>query len=140
MLSTQKQDSSELLQEHLQKATRTLSYQLKRTQFTQTVLLQKTETFGGKESDTQLKVTWLTGKVRLAQHSKKTKLLREKKWHIQTLALQLQLVSVHVSHLTGNLQKVFLFLLSSLVDAVHQQFHWYTRLVHGNTVYSLDLS
>ena len=139
-LSTQKQDSSVLLLVHQQNQTRTLLFLQKRIQSTQTVPLQKTAMFGGKESDIQQRVTLLTGRATHAQHSLRTRLLRVKKWHIQTHALQHQQDSVHVSLQNGKIQRVYLFLQSSSVDAAHQQYLSYTSHAHGTTVYSSVLS
>ena len=118
----------------------TLLFLLKRILSILTVLLLKTVMYGGKESDILQRVSLLTGREILVMLFLRTSLLRVKNLLIQMHALQLLLSSVHVSHLTGNLQKVYLFLLSSLVVAALQLYLSYTRHAAGTTVYSLDLS
>ena len=140
MQSTQKLDSSVLLQELLLNQIKMPLFLLKRTQSLQTVLLQKMAMFGGKELVILQKENLLTGKEIHVMLFQKTNLQKVKNLHIQMHALQLLQDSVHVSLLNGNLQKVYQFLLFCLVDVVLQLYLLYIRLVLGNTVYSLVLS
>ena len=140
MQSTQKLDSSVLLQELLLNQIKMPLFLLKRTQSLQTVLLQKMAMFGGKELVILQKENLLTGKEIHEMLFQKTNLQKVKNLHIQMHALQLLQDSVHVSLLNGNLQKVYQFLLFCLVDVVLQLYLLYIRLVLGNTVYSLVLS
>ena len=140
MQSTQKLDSSVLLQELRLNQIKMPLFLLKRTQSLQTVLLQKMEMFGGKELVILQKENLLTGKEIHVMLFQKINLQKVRNLHIQMLALQLLLVSVLVLLQNGNLQKVFLFLLSCLVDAALLLYLLYIRLVLGNTVYSWVLS
>ena len=140
MQSTQKLDSSVLLQELRLNQIKMPLFLLKRTQSLQTVLLQKMAMFGGKELVILQKENLLTGKEIHEMLFQKTNLQKVKNLHIQMHALQLLQDSVHVSLLNGNLQKVYQFLLFCLVDVVLQLYLLYIRLVLGNTVYSLVLS
>ena len=140
MQSTQKLDSSVLLQELRLNQIKMPLFLLKRTQSLQTVLLQKMAMFGGKELVILQKENLLTGKEIHVMLFQKTNLQKVKNLHIQMHALQLLQDSVHVSLLNGNPQKVYQFLLFCLVDVVLQLYLLYIRLVLGNTVYSLVLS
>ena len=95
---------------------------------------------GGKESDILQRATWLTGRVRPARHSPRTRLPRAKRWLTRTHALPLLQSSVRVSQKNGKTPKVFRFLQSCSAVAARLPFRWYIRPATGTTAYSLALS